>query len=58
MPKNQKLETPCEVCKDTKTGLPCGLVYWNDVGSSGVEKFSLHDCPCCHGEKIVYKSWI
>ena len=53
----QKLNKPCEVCKDTETGIPTGLVYWNDIGQSGIEKFSLHDCPSCKGEKIVYELW-
>ena len=53
----QKLNKPCEVCKDTETGIPTGLVYWNDIGASGVEKFSLQDCPSCKGEKIVYELW-
>ena len=44
----------CETCKDTETGIPTGLVYWNDIGGSGVEKFSLHDCPSCLGEKWIW----
>ena len=50
----QKLGELCKTCEDTETGLPTGLVYWNDIGASGVEKFTLSDCPTCKGEKIVY----
>ena len=52
--RQQQLNKPCETCKDTETGIPTGLVFWNDITYSGVEKFSLMDCPTCKGEKIVY----
>jgi hypothetical protein len=45
---------PCKTCEDTETGISTGMVYWNDIGGSGVEKFTLSDCPTCKGEKIVY----
>ncbi len=51
---HQQWNRPCETCKDTETGISLGVVYWNDIGASGVEKFTLQDCPSCHGEKIVY----
>ena len=50
----QQWNQPCETCKDTETGVPTGLVFWNDIGFSGVEKFVLSDCPTCNGEKIVW----
>jgi DnaJ-class molecular chaperone len=51
----QKWNQPCKTCEDTETGIPTGLVITNDVGASGLEKFSLHDCPTCKGQKFVYK---
>ena len=53
-PRQQLLMEPCKTCEDTETGISTGLVYWNDIGASGVEKFYLSDCPTCKGEKIVY----
>ena len=50
----QEWNKPCETCKDTETGISLGVVYWNDIGASGVEKFTLSDCPTCNGEKIVW----
>lgn len=49
------MDQPCRTCQDTEfpyTSL--GVVLWNDIGASGVEKFTLHDCPTCKGEKVVY----
>ena len=52
--RQQQWNQPCKTCEDTETGKPTGLVYTNDITSSGVEKFSLMDCPTCKGEKVVY----
>ena len=54
-PRKQKTNHPCKTCEDTEFPyLPTGQVITNDVGASGVEKFSLHDCPTCKGEKYIY----
>ena len=54
-PRKQQTNQPCKTCEDTEFPyLPTGQVITNDVGASGVEKFSLHDCPTCKGEKYIY----
>jgi hypothetical protein len=53
-PTKQLNNKACETCKDTETGVSLGVVYWNDVGASGVERFTLHDCPTCKGEKWIW----
>ena len=55
-PRKQQINQPCKTCEDTETGIPCGQVLTNDVGASGVEKFMLHDCPTCKGEKYIYST--
>jgi Zn finger protein HypA/HybF involved in hydrogenase expression len=53
-PRKQQTNQPCKTCEDTDTGLPCGQVLTNDVGSSGKEQFFLADCPTCKGQKFIY----
>ena len=53
-PRKQQINQPCKTCEDTVTGIPCGQVLTNDIGASGIEKFSLHDCPTCKGERFLY----
>ena len=54
-PRQQKVAEPCKTCEDTETGIPCGQVLTNDIGSSGKEYFSLMDCPTCKGQKFIYE---
>ena len=52
--RQQLKNQPCKTCEDTITKIPTGQVITNDIGSSGVEKFMLHDCPTCKGERFLY----
>ncbi len=54
-PRQNKILNPCKTCEDTETGIPCGKVFTNDIGSSGKEQFFLADCPTCKGEKFLYE---
>jgi len=54
-PRTQLKNQPCKTCEDTETGIPCGQVLTNDIGSSGKEQFFLSDCPTCKGQKFIYE---
>lgn len=50
---------PCNVCKDTDTGIPLGYVRSVDTTFHGQKTDSIYNttvtCPACNGEKYFYE---